>query len=92
MGLNSETSIKDHQPVIHTVVPLEKPTYYVWGLKKRGSCVAGPTGKRSFRVEITNNARLNARPAQVKTGCKECGKALYVTKLCWDSWHAQRCL
>ena len=75
---------------IHTLEYLEKPTYCAWGLKNRGDCVQGPLNKRKFRDEIGNQSRPTQRPSQVKTGCKECSKALCTRKKCWDKWHAQK--
>jgi ribosomal protein L7Ae-like RNA K-turn-binding protein len=49
-----------------------------------------PLNKRKFRDEIINQSRLIQRPSQVKTGCKECSKALYMREKCWDKWHAQK--
>jgi hypothetical protein len=54
--------------------------------------ITGVRNKRKFRDIIINKARLNARPAQVKTGYKECEKALCTAKSCWDNWHAQKWL
>ena len=75
---------------IHTLEYLEKPTYCAWGLKNRGNCVQEPLNKRKFEDEIVNQSRLTQRPSQVKTGCKECSKALCTRKRCWDKWHAQK--
>ena len=63
------------------------------GLRNPGTCcVAGVGNKRKFGDVIVNDVRPNARPAQVKTGCKECRKALCTAKSCWDNWHAQKWL
>jgi hypothetical protein len=71
MELNSKTPIEGHQPVIHTVVLLEKPTYCVWGLKKGGSCVAGPIGKRTFGVEIIPSPAILRKLASWRSGRPE---------------------
>ena len=75
---------------VHTLEYLERPTYCAWGLKNRGDCVQEPLHKRKFGDEIINQSRLTQRPSQVKTGCKECSKALCTRKKCWDKWHAQK--
>ena len=75
---------------VHTLEHLEKPTYCAWGLKNRGDCIQGPLNKRKFGDEIINQSQLPQRPSQVKTGCKECRKALCTRKKCWDKWHAQK--
>ena len=69
---------------VHTLEHLEKPTYCAWGLKNRGDCVQEPLNKRKFGDEIVNQPRLTQRPSQVKTGCRECSKALCTRKKCWD--------
>ena len=74
----------------HTIGSLEKPTYCAWGLKSPGDCVQGERRKRKFGDEVVNGSRTSTRPAQVKTCCKECQKALCTRKLCWDRWHAQK--
>jgi Transposase IS4 len=92
MGLELEVAPEGPLRPEHTEIHLDKPTYCVWGLKNPGSCVAGIGNKRKFGDVIVNDVRPNARPAQVKTGCKECGKALCTAKSCWDNWHAQKWL
>ena len=67
--------------LIHTLEYLEKPTYCAWGLKNRGDCVQGPLNKRKFGDEIVNKSRPTQRPSQVKTGCKECSKALHAEEV-----------
>jgi hypothetical protein len=92
LGLELEVAPEGPLHPEHTEIHLDKPIYCAWGLKNPGSCVAGVGNKRKFGDVIVNNVRPNARPAQVKTGCKECGKVLCTAKSCWDNWHAQKWL
>ena len=92
MGLELEVTPEGPLRPGHTEIYLDKPTYYAWNLRNPGTCVAGVGNKRKFGDAIVNDVRLNARPAQVKTGYKECGKVLCAAKSCWDNWHAQKWL
>jgi hypothetical protein len=92
MGLELEVAPEGPLRPGYTEIHLDKPTYCAWSLRNPGTCVAGVGNKRKFGDAIVNDIRLNARPAQVKTGCKECGKVLCAAKSCWDNWHAQKWL
>jgi hypothetical protein len=92
MGLEIQAAPEGLIRPKHIKIHLDRPTYYTWDLKNPGRCVAGVGNKRKFGHVIVNGVRPNPRPAQVKTGCRECRRALCTTKSCWDNWHAQKWL